>query len=49
MSLVLMTVGYAMLYSVLHGSWEFWTYFFPKKKGSKKKGSTTSTPPVSAQ
>lgn len=44
MSLVLMTVGYTMVYSVLHGSWEFWTYFFPKKNNT-----TSASVPVTAQ
>ena len=28
-SIVLMTVGYAMMYSALHGHWNFWVYLFP--------------------
>lgn len=22
-------LGYTMIYSALHGKWEFWTFFFP--------------------
>jgi hypothetical protein len=29
-SIILMTVGYAMMYSALHGHWNFWIYLFPK-------------------
>jgi hypothetical protein len=34
-SLVFITVGYAMTYSALHGDWQFWTYFFPKTAAVK--------------
>ena len=30
-SIILMTVGYTMVYAALHGRWQFWTYFFPAK------------------
>ena len=30
-SLILLVVGYTMLYSALHGKWQFWRYFFPAK------------------
>ena len=30
-ALVLLTIGYTMIYAALHGNWQFWTYFFPKK------------------
>jgi hypothetical protein len=29
-SIILMVVGYTMIFSTLHGNWQFWTYFFPK-------------------
>lgn len=29
-ALVLITVGYTMVFAALHGNWQFWTYFFPK-------------------
>jgi len=28
-ALVLLTVGYSMVYAALHGRWEFWRYWFP--------------------
>ena len=28
-SIVLMVVGYSMLYAALHGRWEFWKFWFP--------------------
>ena len=28
-SILLMVTGYTMIYSALHGRWEFWKYFFP--------------------
>lgn len=28
-SMVMLTIGYAMVYSAMHGSWEFWKFFFP--------------------
>lgn len=30
-AMILLTVGYAAVYSALHGDWEFWKYFFPSK------------------
>lgn len=30
-AMILLTVGYAAVYSALHGNWQFWTYFFPPK------------------
>jgi hypothetical protein len=42
-SLVLLVVGYTMLYSALHGRWEFWRYFFPSKRVP-----TLSSTPASA-
>lgn len=30
-ALIVLTVGYTMLYSAVHGNWAFWTYFFPSK------------------
>jgi hypothetical protein len=29
-ALILLTVSYAMIYSALHGQWQFWKYFFAK-------------------
>lgn len=29
-SLLLISIGYAMVYSAMHGDWQFWTYLFPK-------------------
>jgi hypothetical protein len=31
-SLLLLTIGYAMVFSALHGNWQFWTYLFPKSQ-----------------
>jgi hypothetical protein len=28
-SMILLTLGYTMVYSALHGNWQFWQYFFP--------------------
>ncbi len=30
-SIILMTVGYSMMYSALHGHWNFWVYLFPSQ------------------
>lgn len=30
-AMILVTVGYSMVFSALHGQWEFWTFWFPKK------------------
>ena len=29
-SIVLLVVGYSMVYAAPHGRWEFWKFFFPK-------------------
>ena len=29
-SIIALTIGYAMMYSALHGHWNFWVYLFPK-------------------
>jgi putative Mn2+ efflux pump MntP len=29
-ALLLVILGYTMVYSSLHGRWDFWRYFFPK-------------------
>lgn len=29
-TLILLTLGYSMVYSALHGNWQFWTYWLPK-------------------
>ena len=29
-SIVLLVTGYTMVYSALHGKWEFWKFFFPQ-------------------
>jgi hypothetical protein len=29
--MITLILGYTMIYSALHGRWEFWTYFFPAK------------------
>jgi hypothetical protein len=34
-ALALVTVGYTMVFAALHGNWQFWTYFFPKKPNSQ--------------
>ena len=46
-SMLLMTVGYAMLYAALHGRWEFWTYLIPKNAPAAA-GSTPATPSTAA-
>ena len=28
-SIILTTLGYTMIFSALHGNWQFWTYLFP--------------------
>lgn len=28
-SLILLTIGYTMVFAALHGNWQFWSYFFP--------------------
>lgn len=39
-AMVLMTVGYSMVYSALHGQWQFWTFWFPKNRAA----ATPATP-----
>lgn len=29
-AMTLLTLGYTMVYSAFHGTWEFWRYFFPR-------------------
>lgn len=38
--MLLLTVGYTMIYAALHGNWQFWTYFFPKRVQTQ----STTTP-----
>lgn len=45
-SIILMTLGYTMVYSALHGRWQFWTYFFPSQPVSPTE--TTVTPATAA-
>jgi hypothetical protein len=33
-SIILMVTGYTMLYSALHGKWEFWRFWFPNRAPS---------------
>jgi hypothetical protein len=47
-SIVLMVVGYTMLYSSMHGNWEFWTYFFPKNAPPAANAPTAPTAPAAA-
>ena len=28
-SMILLTLGYTMVFSALHGNWAFWLYLFP--------------------
>lgn len=42
-SLILLVVGYTMVFSALHGRWQFWRYFFPKADTSKAKAATPAT------
>jgi hypothetical protein len=28
-AMLTLIVAYTMIYSALHGRWQFWTYFFP--------------------
>jgi hypothetical protein len=37
-AMIVLVLGYTMIYSALHGRWEFWTYFFPAG------GASTSQP-----
>jgi hypothetical protein len=30
-SIIFSTLGYAMIYSALHGKWEFWQFLFPSQ------------------
>lgn len=42
-SMVLLTVGYTMVYSALHGNWQFWTYFFPGQQQGQQGPSSQIT------
>ncbi len=44
-SIILMTLGYTMVYSALHGKWQFWTFFFPQNPISR---TATTVPAVVA-
>jgi len=33
-ALILLILGYTMVYSSLHGNWQFWRYFFPSSVGT---------------
>lgn len=37
-AMILLTVGYTAVYSSLHGNWQFWQYFFPKKVQAQASG-----------
>ena len=30
-AMIFLTVGYTAVYAALHGNWQFWQYFFPRK------------------
>lgn len=30
-AMIFLTVGYTAVYAALHGNWQFWTYFVPRK------------------
>jgi hypothetical protein len=32
-AILVSVLGYSMVYAALHGTWAFWTYFFPKQQG----------------
>ena len=48
--MLLMVVGYSMLYAALHGHWEFWRYLIPAKSaaagGAKAAPAATSVVPA---
>lgn len=33
-AMIFLTVGYTAVYAALHGNWQFWIYFFPRKPGA---------------
>ena len=45
-SIILMVTGYTMVYSALHGKWEFWRFWFPNRPPSN--AATPATPAPSA-
>jgi hypothetical protein len=45
-SILLMVVGYTMVYSALHGNWQFWTYFFPKNAAPAANAPAAPAAPV---
>lgn len=47
-SIVLMVVGYTMVYSAFHGTWQFWTYFFPQESVAAARTATVSQPSATA-
>ena len=40
-AMIFLTVGYTAVYAALHGTWQFWIYFFPP-------GASTQTQAVAA-
>lgn len=32
--MIFLTVGYTAVYAALHGNWQFWQYFFPRRAAS---------------
>lgn len=45
-SVLLMLTGYTMVYSALHGRWEFWRFFFPAN--AKPAAGATTAPAAQA-
>jgi hypothetical protein len=43
-----MVTGYTMLYSALHGKWEFWQYFFPAKQVPVAQAAASAAPAAAA-
>jgi hypothetical protein len=34
-ALILLTMGYTMVFAALHGNWQFWTYLLPKPAAAR--------------
>jgi hypothetical protein len=47
-SIILMVLGYTMVYSTLHGNWQFWSYFFPKTSAPAALAGTAATSSAAA-
>jgi hypothetical protein len=47
-SIILLVVGYTMVYSAIHGKWQFWRFFFPAQAENAAGSAPAPTAPTAA-